>query len=502
MRRRGSDRAARCLREAGGERTVRGHARGGPDPEHPDTLDPSTEQTFGSVEVLRAICERLYDFDARATCSPSSRARCRRSRPTSSRTRSRFAGASCSTTAPRSTPRRSSSRSSGAASRLHPGQRPGPIQSVDRRRAVHGRDPPQLPVQAAAPDACDERRDRDLPGAAAEARGELRHRPDLRRPVHVRPPVAGVSVTVIKSPYYYDKYAVHHDKIVFQAGADSAAAMAALRPATSSAGQLAPSCLPRLPGDSSVHLSRSTALGWNGLDQLGNKNGLGNLPYSGVTTPLASSPLLRQAFEEASTGTPRQGRVQRGSGSRLHADLAREPRSTTRHQMHALRPGRTRSAGREVGHPEPDRAPPSTSRRCPRQFIQAEEAAVGINVVFDHGTTATRCRTSSAATSTPIDTVFTATRPSTGTSSSSSPRRDRNFGGYSNPRLDLILANARKAWSPKALKTLWHAPCRSCSRIARSSFSGTGSSTRPSHRREGRGVPLGHPARVNFAQYG
>ena len=32
-----------------------------------------------------------------------------------------------------------------------------------------------------------------------------------------------------------------------------------------------------------------------------------------------------------------------------------------------------------------------------------------------------------------------------------------NYGGYSNPRLDLILANARKADTPAALKTLWHA---------------------------------------------
>jgi ABC-type transport system substrate-binding protein len=33
----------------------------------------------------------------------------------------------------------------------------------------------------------------------------------------------------------------------------------------------------------------------------------------------------------------------------------------------------------------------------------------------------------------------------------------RNFGGYSNPRLDLILANSRKATTPKALATLYHA---------------------------------------------
>ena len=41
--------------------------------------------------------------------------------------------------------------------------------------------------------------------------------------------VAGVSYTVIKSPYYYDRLAVHLDKIVFDVEADPAAAVAALQ---------------------------------------------------------------------------------------------------------------------------------------------------------------------------------------------------------------------------------------------------------------------------------
>ena len=32
----------------------------------------------------------------------------------------------------------------------------------------------------------------------------------------------------------------------------------------------------------------------------------------------------------------------------------------------------------------------------------------------------------------------------------------RNYGGYSNPRLDLVLANSRKATSATALRTLYH----------------------------------------------
>ena len=93
------------------------------------------------------------------------------------------------------------------------------------------------------------------------------------------------------------------------------------------------------------------------------------------------------------------------------------------------------------------------------QFIQAEEAAVGINVTLDapvDDPAAVADETSgnfdaipSAWTGTPALDLnvyqFLATSGS------------RNFGGYSNPRLDVILANARKATSPTALKTLWHA---------------------------------------------
>ncbi len=41
--------------------------------------------------------------------------------------------------------------------------------------------------------------------------------------------IVGDNVTVIKSPYYYDKYAAHFDKIVYRPANDAAAAVAALR---------------------------------------------------------------------------------------------------------------------------------------------------------------------------------------------------------------------------------------------------------------------------------
>ncbi len=92
------------------------------------------------------------------------------------------------------------------------------------------------------------------------------------------------------------------------------------------------------------------------------------------------------------------------------------------------------------------------------QVIQAEEAAVGINLVIE-----------------PTDTATANTRAATGNFDaylggfSGSPDTDRNifqfvatsgsfnWSGYSNHRLDLILANARMAMKKKAIATLYHA---------------------------------------------
>ena len=51
---------------------------------------------------------------------------------------------------------------------------------------------------------------------------------------------------------------------------------------------------------SGLRLIQAYQLGWRGLAfNMGNKNGVGNLPYTNVGTPLATSAKLRQAFEEA-----------------------------------------------------------------------------------------------------------------------------------------------------------------------------------------------------------
>src|SRR5262249_14677825 len=113
--------------------------------------------------------------------------------------------------------------------------------------------------------------------------------------------VVGDHITVIKSPYYYDKGNVHLDKIVFKPTTSPSAAAAALKAGDIQAlDAVASSELPGIEQVPTLRVVSAPQLGWSGVViNLGNRNGAGNPPYSNVGTPLASSAKLRQAFEEA-----------------------------------------------------------------------------------------------------------------------------------------------------------------------------------------------------------
>ena len=205
--------------------------------------------------------------------------------------------------------------------------------------------------------------------------------------------VVGDNVTLVKSPYYYERSAVYLDKIVFKPMPDAAAAAAALKAgdiqvldrgrhdvAAGRAAGLEPAgalgAPARLGRDHDQHRQPRTALG--------------NLPYTNVGTPLAQSAKLRQAFEEAIDRNT-LNRVVFGGLYRPSCTLI-PPANTLWYDadegpLHALRPGRREEARRRVGLPEPDTVHLLTSNTTAllrlAQFIQAQEAAVGINVVID-----------------------------------------------------------------------------------------------------------------------
>ena len=113
--------------------------------------------------------------------------------------------------------------------------------------------------------------------------------------------VPGDNLTLVKSPYYYKRAAIHIDKVVLKPMPDAAAAVAALQ-----AGSIqvlygvSTTALPALQQNPAFRIIQTPDLGWQAIVvNIGNSNGVGNLPYRNVGTPLASSPELRQAFEEA-----------------------------------------------------------------------------------------------------------------------------------------------------------------------------------------------------------
>ena len=429
---------------------------------YPDTLDVSTEAAFGSVEVLRAIAERLYDFNAKGNVYPELASKL----PTISPDKLTY-------TIPL---RKGIEFNDDTPFNAH-----AVVVSLERDLTLPGSarasdlSPIQTVTTAGPYTVVIHLKSRFTPllQNLATVDGTMMSPTQLQKlgtnfgtdPVGVGPfmydsQVPGVSVTVIKSPYYYDKYAVHLDKIVFQVESSGASGVAALQAGdVQMLDNVDPSLLPALDSDSGVHLIKVNSLGWNGIQiNVGNKNGLGNLPYGGVTTPLASSPLLRQAFEEA---------IDRNALAKVVYDGAMVPDCTpispesTAVYDPTIRctpydPQDAKRLVAKAGYTNP--TVHLLNSGLIGQFIQAEEAAVGINVVLDQedGTTALSDELSGhfdavAATFTGSPALDKNVYEYLATSG------DRNFGGYSNPSLDEILANARKATSAKALKTLWHA---------------------------------------------
>ena len=112
--------------------------------------------------------------------------------------------------------------------------------------------------------------------------------------------IVGDNVTLVKSPYYFKRAAIHLDKIVFKVITDAAAAAAALQ-----AGDLqvvdnvSPTLLPSVQADSSLRVLRPRSSAGRDRVSTSATEPASATPYANVGTPLAQSPQLRQAFEEA-----------------------------------------------------------------------------------------------------------------------------------------------------------------------------------------------------------
>jgi peptide/nickel transport system substrate-binding protein len=259
------------------------------------------------------------------------------------------------------------------------------------------------------------------------------------------------SVTLVKSPYYYDRASIHLDKIVYQGMTDGPAARAALEAGDIQAlDNVSTTVMPGIQENAGLDVLTGPSLGWNGiLFNIGNKSGVGN-PYANVGTPIASSPLLRQAFEEA---IDRRAMNRVVFGGLVQPSCTPIPPANTT-WFNAVKvpctsydPAGAKRLVAKSGIASPTvtiltgSAPDSVRLG---QFIQAEEKAVGINVIIDTGGF-------SSVSAGRFDAELTAYEPGADGEPNLiitqffATSGVRNNAGYSNPRLDYVLANGLKA---------------------------------------------------------
>jgi peptide/nickel transport system substrate-binding protein len=430
----------------------------------PDTLDPTLSRTLNAVVVYNSYCEQLYDFDARSRIVPQLAA----ALPVISKDKltytiplrqgiefndgTPFNAQAVVTTLQRMISLPGSSRT-GELSSIASVTAQGPFTVVIH---LHTQFTP-LTATLALPDGAVL-----SPTQIAKLGSDFATDPVCVGPFMFDHQVAGDNVTVIKSPYYYNQSAVHLDKIVFKAMTDAAAATAALQSGDIQVlDGVMPTALPGIQQNTGLRLLHANGLGWRGIIiNIGNKNGVGNLPYTNVGTPLAASAKLRQAFEEAIDRNA-MNKVLFGGTTQIGCTPMSPASPTFDASLHCTpyNPGDAKKLVAQSGFSNPTvhlLTSTTTDMIQLAQFIQAEEAAVGINVIID-----TAVGFTSIAATGNFDTFIQG--PASGANTDQSitdwvaTSGSRDYGGYSNPRLDLILANTHKATTPKALSTLYHA---------------------------------------------
>ena len=432
----------------------------------PDVLDPTLARTYGAAQVFRTICEGLYDTDSNLRVVPWLAA----ALPVISQDKLTYTiplrkgivfndGTPFDAQAVVSSLQRHMTLSGSAQAQLL-----SPVDSVSASDpstvVIHLKtrySPLTVGLTGNAGIAMS-------PAQLAKLGKSFGTNPVCVGPFMFDGRVAGDSVTVIKSPYYYRKTAVHLDKIVFKIVNDAAAAAAALKAGDLQAlDSVSSTQLESVQQTSSLRVLRQNTIGFSSIVfNIGNKNGIGNLPYTNVGTALASSAKLRQAFEEAIDRDTLARVVYAGNvepGCTLVAPRNTAWYDATNVPCTPYDPADAKRliAASGVASPTVHLLTPSSSdSQRLAQFIQAQEAAVGITVVIDSVdfvSSLARARAGSFDAfligSTGILDPGISFDRWLGTAGS------LNFGGYSNPRFDYVMANGFKATTAKARQTLY-----------------------------------------------
>jgi peptide/nickel transport system substrate-binding protein len=273
----------------------------------------------------------------------------------------------------------------------------------------------------------------------------------------------GVDVTLVKSPYYYKRNAVYLDKVVFKPIATGAAAVAALEAGdVQVVNGLDQTLVSTVEQDPKVRVISAPAFNVNGMKiNIGNRNGAGNPPYANVGTPLAESAKLRQAFEEAINRATMNRVVFAGL---VKPDCTLIPPSdtlwyaATKVPCTPYDPADAKRLVAASGYPTPITVHLLATNALLAQFIQSEEAAVGFSVQIDLAASAAIAN--GMAGSGHFDVLLSGYQPDPDPNILIYNNLDTygpgDFSGYSNTRLDYVLANGLKASSLAARAVDYH----------------------------------------------
>jgi peptide/nickel transport system substrate-binding protein len=273
--------------------------------------------------------------------------------------------------------------------------------------------------------------------------------------------VPGQSVTLVKSPYYYDKADVHLDKLVFQYEPSDLAAAAALESGDIQVLDIVPRDELKSVEDNGFRIIGRLSFGGVRIGiNLGNVNGTG-APYSNTGSEIASSPQLREAFEMAIDRKTLDRVVYGGldvPGCTPLSPAAVEWYAATNVPCTPYDPAQARKLVQASGIANPTVQmdfPGDVQDTVLAEFLQAEEKAVGINLALN-----------------PMDSTTLTSHTNAGTyetdinSNASQVKADpdwifvlflggavggpSNIYGYGNPSVVRDLHNGRKAVSPQA----------------------------------------------------
>jgi peptide/nickel transport system substrate-binding protein len=200
--------------------------------------------------------------------------------------------------------------------------------------------------------------------------------------------VTGQSVTLVKSPYYYDKQDVHLDKLVFTYEASDVAAASALESGAIQVLDQVPRDELKSVEDNGFRITGSLAFGgWRIGINIGNTAGNSG-PYSTPSFPIGSSPQLREAFELAIDRKTLNRVVFGGTnvpGCTPLSPAAVEWYAVTNVSCTPYDPVQARKLVQASGFSNPTvqmLSTPDVQTIELAEFLQSEEKAVGINVVI------------------------------------------------------------------------------------------------------------------------